>query len=352
MSYELILPDGRRFALTKEWIRIGRAEDNDLVLSNTTVSRYHISLYIKPEGVIAENAGAQSGFFVNNEAVTEAKALAHGDVLYLGTIYLSFVRAGESPIKKKATTGSTASPSKGESTSLYSMASKAAKKGVSSGGANNTRILMYGGVALLFGFLMFSGDEKKPKTKTDGNDAPLAFGLQPLPSDAYLKNPRALRSEDDVRSEGKFQEGLRDYYNQGYGRARQAFQEAIEFNPNHSKSLEYLAKTDSKMLDSINAAIRDAEQSYGLGQLRRARWQAATALSIISQQIPGYARKLAQEADVEAIRRNMAQGQEESLLAIPCEQSMHKDKCKSALSILMESRRALGDEDVIKRYEQ
>ncbi len=350
MGFELILPDGRRFALQKDWIRIGRADDNDLVIANSTVSRYHINLYVKTGAVVAENAGSQTGFFVNNESIAEAKALTPGDVIYLGNAYLTFVRTGETPVRKQAPSATNA-PDKG--TSLYSMASKAASKGISNSGETNKRIVMYGALAAFIAFMAMSedkADDVKPAAKS-GSDAPLAFGLEPLPPNAFIKSHR-LRSETDMRAEGKFQEGLQDYYNQNFGRARLAFQEAAEFSPQHAKSLEYLAKTDALMLDTISKAIRDAEQSYGLGQLRRARWQASQALSVISQQIPGYARKLAQEADIEAIRRNLAQGQEESLLAIPCEQSMHKEKCNTALKILKESRRALGDEDLIKRYEQ
>lgn len=352
MKYELILPDGRRFLLHKEWIKIGRADDNDLVLNNSTVSRYHVNIYIKDQAVIVENAGSQSGFYINGEPIQDSKAIQHGDVLYLGSISLSFVRAGEVPVRKSSSPNKS-STQNDASESLYKMASKASQKSMGGGSLNVTRILMYGGLALVFGFLMFSEDTNQTsKTPSDGQDAPLAFGLKPLPADAYLKNSKALRSEDDVRAEGKYQEGLRDYYNQNYGRARVAFQEAMEFNPEHSKSIEYLAKTDTKMLESVNKSIRDAEQSFGLGQLKRAKWQAAAALSILSQQIPGYTRKLAQESDSEAIKRNLAQGQEESLLGIPCDQTLHKEKCKAALSILVESRRALGDEDVIRRYEQ
>lgn len=346
MKYELILPDGRRFLLKKEWTKIGRAEDNDLVITNSTVSRYHVNLYVKPEGVIAENAGSQAGFFVNNELINDPKALAPGDILYLGNAYLVFAREGETPTRKN-----TAAPKADESQSLYNMATSSSAKGIKTN--NNKRIIIYGSLAAVFIFLMTTEDKSKPsQVKSNTPDAPLAFGIQPLPADGYAKDNLALRSEDEIRAEGKYQEGLRDYYDQNYGRARLSFQEAIEFNPNHAKSIEYLAKTDAKMLDSINAAIRDAEQSYGLGQYRRARWQASTALGYISQQIPGYARKLAQESDQEAIKRSLSQGQEESLISIPCDQSPYKDKCKTALSILMESRRILGDEDLIKRYEQ
>jgi hypothetical protein len=349
MKYELILPDGRRFPLQKDWIRIGRADDNDLVIANSTVSRYHVNLYVKPASIIAENAGSQTGFFVNNESISQAKVLNHGDILYLGNAYLTFVRMGENPTPKTKPSNSTGTD---KNASLYSMASKAASKGMNNSAENNKRIVIYGVLAAFVAFMVLSEDAEEAAPKSSSkSDAPLAFGLEPLPADSFIKT-YSLRSETDMRAEGKFQEGLQDYYNQNYGRARLAFQEAAEFSPQHAKSIEYLAKTDALMLKAINDSIRDAEQSYGLGQLRRARWQAARALGVISQQIPGYARKLAQEADIEAIRRNMAQGQEESLLNIPCEQSLHKDKCNAALKILKQSRRALGDEDLIKRYEQ
>jgi hypothetical protein len=65
-------------------IRLGRALDNDVVLSDDRVSRRHGQIGIRHGMLVYTDLGSTNGSFLNSAAVTEI-ALGPGDVLQLGS---------------------------------------------------------------------------------------------------------------------------------------------------------------------------------------------------------------------------------------------------------------------------
>jgi pSer/pThr/pTyr-binding forkhead associated (FHA) protein len=74
---------GERLQLQGGTVRIGRAEDNDLVLDDDRVSRHHGQLAARQGRLVYSDLGSTNGSFVNGARVTEI-ALGPGDVLHLG----------------------------------------------------------------------------------------------------------------------------------------------------------------------------------------------------------------------------------------------------------------------------
>ncbi len=87
----LLLGGGRRtFDLTREVVRIGRAPDNDLVLDDRTVSRYHALLQRRYRRYLLTDLGSRSGTRLNGFPVQEA-ILRSGDRIELGAVTLLYV---------------------------------------------------------------------------------------------------------------------------------------------------------------------------------------------------------------------------------------------------------------------
>lgn len=82
----------RRLVLTRELVRVGREPDNDIVLDDRTVHRYHAAIH-RPDGshtVVTDLSGSQgNGVLVNGSRVT-SRALQAGDVIELGEQRLTF----------------------------------------------------------------------------------------------------------------------------------------------------------------------------------------------------------------------------------------------------------------------
>lgn len=78
----LIIQGERTFDLTRPTVRIGRAFDNDLILEDARVSRYHAQLRCRYGRYILQDLGSSGGTMVNGFAVQEI-VLRPGDVISL-----------------------------------------------------------------------------------------------------------------------------------------------------------------------------------------------------------------------------------------------------------------------------
>ena len=105
----------QEFPLNGDVVRIGRAGDNNLVLSESNVSRYHAQL--APQGMsgyLLTDLGSSTGTFVNNArlAPSQPRQLKDGDTIRIGGCELRFCGVEE------VTTGATATQMTGIGTTV------------------------------------------------------------------------------------------------------------------------------------------------------------------------------------------------------------------------------------------
>lgn len=78
---------GERVKVTREKASVGRSADNDVVLNDSTVSRFHASLQRKPDGtVIVSDANSANGVTVNGKKVSGQALVKTGDNLTFGNL--------------------------------------------------------------------------------------------------------------------------------------------------------------------------------------------------------------------------------------------------------------------------
>ena len=85
--------DGRRFALQADVTSLGRALDNEIVISDSRVSRYHAEIRRDGDGHLLRDLGSTNGTAVAGKRITEHR-IAPGDDVSLGG-YLVYVRTGD-----------------------------------------------------------------------------------------------------------------------------------------------------------------------------------------------------------------------------------------------------------------
>jgi pSer/pThr/pTyr-binding forkhead associated (FHA) protein len=78
------------FEIVHRQLRIGRHDQNDIMLSGPTVSTRHATLRREPVGVVLEDEGSLNGTFVNGVRV-EQQLLEDGDRIQIGPHQLVFV---------------------------------------------------------------------------------------------------------------------------------------------------------------------------------------------------------------------------------------------------------------------
>jgi pSer/pThr/pTyr-binding forkhead associated (FHA) protein len=74
-------------------VRVGRALDNEIVVSHSSVSRHHASLENINGTVMVKDLNSQNGTFVGNRRVTDSVPLNDGDTIRFGDAQFTF-RAG------------------------------------------------------------------------------------------------------------------------------------------------------------------------------------------------------------------------------------------------------------------
>jgi hypothetical protein len=326
---------GMKIRLSGDFIRVGRAEDNTIVLADPSISRYHVNLYPQGSVLVVEDAGSKTGFFVNGIAQRGTVTLKSGDVLKIGNQSFSlFVASG-------------AMADDGAGASFSGIPTSQSSEG-SGDDAKRRRLIIYGAAALFLVAALVSQQDTPAKVPLAGEDTlsadKVTKAIEANISEAELHRHKA---RGEIEAEGKFQEGMRDYNNGNYVRSIQRFEEALTQNPSMSSAADYLQFSQARLKTQISDLMQDGQRSFALLQYSRAKAQFAQVLSIMSEQIPGYWQQVSQKSlgQPENARRP---AQEETLLDIPCERTKDAATCKLAVELIKQARNALGEEDTIR----
>jgi pSer/pThr/pTyr-binding forkhead associated (FHA) protein len=84
------LGEEERFDLAARSTRVGRHEENDIVLAGPTVSARHATIRREPVGTVIEDEGSLNGTFVNGVLVQQ-QLLEGGDRIQIGPHLLVYV---------------------------------------------------------------------------------------------------------------------------------------------------------------------------------------------------------------------------------------------------------------------
>ena len=91
------LGEDQNYALDRRLTKLGRHEENDVILAGPTVSARHATVRRESVGVVLEDEGSLNGTFVNGQLVQQ-HLLEAGDQIQVGPHLLVFVPpAGGAP---------------------------------------------------------------------------------------------------------------------------------------------------------------------------------------------------------------------------------------------------------------
>ncbi len=90
----LVLPSGEEYPVPSRGLRIGRMDDNDLVIENSKVSRYHAVVAPMGNGFAVSDLRSTNGITVGEHRVLDSHVLRDGDVIVIGGLEMAF-RLGE-----------------------------------------------------------------------------------------------------------------------------------------------------------------------------------------------------------------------------------------------------------------
>lgn len=83
-------PTGREHFLTSDPVIIGRAVENDIVVTSRRVSREHARVERQGQRIVLVDLGSTNGTFLNDERVLAPVELRDGDNVSIGDVVLAF----------------------------------------------------------------------------------------------------------------------------------------------------------------------------------------------------------------------------------------------------------------------
>jgi hypothetical protein len=85
-----LLGDVAEIALQMGVNVIGREGPDVILLKSSTVSRRHARIVIEENGALLEDLGSKNGTYVNDQRVTEPRAIVEGDQIRIGSLLFTF----------------------------------------------------------------------------------------------------------------------------------------------------------------------------------------------------------------------------------------------------------------------
>ena len=74
----------KEYPIAGDRIKIGREEDNDIVIDNAAVSRHHAKIERAGGGYVVSDLNSTNGTFVNENRITQGVKLQDGDIIIVG----------------------------------------------------------------------------------------------------------------------------------------------------------------------------------------------------------------------------------------------------------------------------
>jgi Zn-dependent protease with chaperone function len=89
----LIAADGSvAYTLRRRLTRIGRNQENDIVLDSDRISRYHAEIVRDGDDLLVVDKGSRNGVWVNRQRVKDSTAIKSGDEIRIGRREFTFVK--------------------------------------------------------------------------------------------------------------------------------------------------------------------------------------------------------------------------------------------------------------------
>lgn len=281
-------PDyGHVFVMGGDRVTIGRGEESDIQLLDLKCSRIHAEISLHAGKWAIRDLGSANGIQHNGKQVRSAW-LSSQDVIGLGETAIEFVTAIESTRILQEAPRSLEQVRKERSVfeeQKQRVRSLALGKGVPSRGvfgagtsdkmtgglSKTTIILLVAGV----GFLLWPDPKKpsrnvKPKEKTQAS-VPRQYSSASIP----------LTPDTKRTSEMFLRQGLREFREHNYLRAKQQFENVLQVAPGHDSARSYLERCNQELADSVTSHLSRGKQSMAIGRYKMARSHFEAVLRIL-----------------------------------------------------------------------
>lgn len=320
---------GQSFDLIQEVLKVGRAVDNDIVLTDPSISRYHLALQPVSDGVVIYNTGSESGFYLNNEWHMDSARAQGGDVIRIGSE--EFIV--DAPKAEEVSFDFNTNPE----------SAKASDLNLKSNNKMRSILIL---IVVLMGIAIVLQQNEEPKNETVASKKEKA--TQGLPAESYSNREVSKLGPQEITANDLYKQGNREMYNKNYIRAIQWYQQSVVEDPSIKKAQNALSDAETELKKEIIRKIEISEKNLMENRLQLSRSQARQALDLISEQIPGYSFQVQQKQRSLASQKLPILSRDQLYLELTCDQTPDPAICKRGVEVLKRTRILLGEENVLK----
>lgn len=252
-------PDrGAQFQLVSGEIKIGRGDNNDVVLNDPRCSREHAVLKITPQAVLIEDRGSSTGVSVDGQVGSRA-FLSNGSKIVIGSttfLFKKVVSHSRTPSSKDARFGV-----QGYSTPKSS-------------GVDPKKIRFYAilSVVVIIGLFLFSSNEPQKvidKTPNIDEEIELSKKRQEALMKEQLQSGKASRQYLDAQA--SYTKGLRDYREGLFKSAVTSFSAALAIYPEHPTARRYLRLAQLKLDEQVQFLMQEGTRFMDQNKYQHAK---------------------------------------------------------------------------------
>lgn len=236
---------GVAYRLKGGTVKIGRSQENDIVLDDSKVSRWHLLIESRGnEFWISDKSESQKGFLANGAPARECQ-LHYGDKIQVGDTVMAF--GPKSPPRELQTPHVSPSPA-------------TEKKQVI------PLFFVLGALAFILAFFM-TGDSKL-KRKLDGaaNEALLNEHIEQIDKINEVTQleiiKRGKNTSQYTEAQSFYLQGFREFRESNYSRAIHNFETALTLYPEHPLAKRYLSRAKLKLNQEITSALERGERNF------------------------------------------------------------------------------------------
>jgi tetratricopeptide (TPR) repeat protein len=168
-------------------------------------------------------------------------------------------------------------------------------------GNKNLLLIMALGAAL---FLVLGGDPEDQKKKSSSAKKPTDDAANKTANlSSYLPVP-----PDTARTiETLYKEGMREYFDGNYSRAKAQFETILEISPSHPLANLYLQNCDTAIKDAVKLGLDQGKKAFEAGKLRESRAFYAQVLRYLYRNRDNPAYKEARE-QLDRVNKSIREG--------------------------------------------
>lgn len=243
---------GDTFRILPPGVVIGRDPTScQIALNDLRISRQHCRIDFTPEGVTIQDLAGKNTTLVNQQPVTH-HALQHGDVIALGDTYILF-HSGTVPAVRPATPPAFSKPAGAD----FFKKDPSGVAAPTQPPRNKTFYIVAAIVISALLYIVLSPEKAKgppPKVVTPEAVDEAIVAVQKRQEE--LQKATSNMSEAELYNKRSAQKhyirGFRDYQNQKYTRAIEAFQTTLATDPTHPQAKRYYRLAEKKRMDMID----------------------------------------------------------------------------------------------------